>query len=149
MIESFTTLMKSVAPSAATEVVLIAIASAFAGSIYATAKGTHRPFIQFVPTREARDAWYSGAFLLETVPSVLYILMRHGHDPEEALVRAVNDTKDNDTVAAIVGAALGALYGQDAWPARWVENLAGRTGADDDGAAFRLLDAACGRWAVA
>ena len=28
-------------------------------------------------------------------------------DPEEALVRAVNDTKDNDTIAAIVGAAVG------------------------------------------
>jgi ADP-ribosylglycohydrolase len=43
------------------------------------------------------------------VPTVIYILMRHGHDPEEAIVRAVNDTKDNDTVAAIVGAAVGAL----------------------------------------
>ena len=49
----------------------------------------------------ACDSWYSGAYLLETVPSVLYILERHGHDPEEAIVRAVNDTKDNDTVAAI------------------------------------------------
>jgi len=38
-----------------------------------------------------------GAFLLETVPSVIYILMRHGNDPEESIVRAVNDTKDNDT----------------------------------------------------
>ena len=32
--------------------------------------------------REACDAWYSGAYLLETLPSVLYILMRHGHDPQ-------------------------------------------------------------------
>ena len=61
---------------------------------------------------DAGDSWYSGAYLLETVPSVVYILMRHGHDPEEAIVRAVNDTKDNDTVAAIVGAAVGALHGR-------------------------------------
>ena len=46
--------------------------------------------------------------VMETIPSVLYILARHGNDPEEAIVRAVNDTRDNDTVAAIVGAAVGA-----------------------------------------
>jgi ADP-ribosylglycohydrolase len=55
--------------------------------------------------------WYSGAFLLETVPSVLYILERHGNDPEEAIIRAVNDTRDNKTVAAIVGAAVEAPHG--------------------------------------
>ena len=60
---------------------------------------------------DACDAWYPGAYLLETVPSVLYVLARHAGDPEEAIVRAVNDTKDNDTVAAIVGAAVGALHG--------------------------------------
>jgi ADP-ribosylglycohydrolase len=49
--------------------------------------------------------------LLETVSTVLHILMRHAGDPEEAIIRAVNDTKDNDTIAAIVGAAVGALHG--------------------------------------
>jgi ADP-ribosylglycohydrolase len=34
---------------------------------------------------DACDRWYSGAFLLETVPSVLYILMCHASDPEEAI----------------------------------------------------------------
>jgi ADP-ribosylglycohydrolase len=52
---------------------------------------------------DACEGWYSGAYLLETVPSVLYILARHAHEPKEAIVRAVNDTKDNDTIAAIVG----------------------------------------------
>ena len=61
---------------------------------------------------DAGDSWHSGAYLLETVPSVVYILMRHGNDPEEAIVRAVNDSKDNDTVAAIVGAAVGAVHGR-------------------------------------
>ena len=99
--------------------------------------------------RDAGRRWYSGAYLLETVPSVLYVLMRHGEDPEEAIVRAVNDTKDNDTVAAIVGAAAGALHGRSRLPGRWVENLLGRTRAHDDGEAFRLLDAACARWVPA
>lgn len=96
-------------------------------------------------TREACDAWYSGAYLLETVPSVLWILAHHGHDAEEAIVRAVNDTKDNDTVAAIVGAAVGALHGADALPKRWQLGLLGRTTADDDGRVFRLIETAIRR----
>jgi ADP-ribosylglycohydrolase len=96
-------------------------------------------------TREACDAWYSGAYLLETVPSVLWILANHAHDPEEAIVRAVNDTKDNDTVAAIVGAAVGALHGRQALPDRWQMGLLGRTTASDDGRVFRLIEAAVRR----
>ena len=91
---------------------------------------------------EACNNWYSGAYLLETVPSVIYILMRHGHDMEEALIRAVNDTQDNDTIAAIVGAAVGALLGKKAIPERWIEKLSGRTGENDDGRVFTLLDMA-------
>jgi len=93
-------------------------------------------------TLDACESWFSGAFLLETVPCVYYILMRHAHDPEEAIVRAVNDTRDNDTIAAIVGAAVGALHGERAFPRRWREGLLGRLGADDDGAVFDLLDGA-------
>jgi len=80
-----------------------------------------------------------GAFLLETVPSVIYILMRHGNDPEESIVRAVNDTKDNDTIAAIVGAAVGALHGKKAIPERWVCNLSGRTTERDNGKVLELI----------
>ena len=73
---------------------------------------------------------------------MLWILARHLHDPEEAIVRAVNDTQDNDTVAAIVGAAVGALHGAAALPARWRMGLLGRTQAADDGRVFRLVEAA-------
>ncbi len=95
---------------------------------------------------EAGKGWYSGAFLLETMPSVIYILMRHADDPEEAIVRAVNDTKDNDTIAAIVGAAVGALHGKKGLPPRWVEDLSGRTTDSDDGRVFKLLVAAQENW---
>lgn len=96
-------------------------------------------------TRDACDAWHSGAYLLETVPSVLWILARHAHDPEEAIVRAVNDTHDNDTIAAIVGAAVGALHGANALPAHWRQGLIGRTQGGDDGQVFRLVEAAVRR----
>jgi ADP-ribosyl-[dinitrogen reductase] hydrolase len=95
---------------------------------------------------EATHRWYSGAYLLETVPSVIYILMCHGENLEETIVRAVNDTKDNDTIAAIVGAAVGALHGKKVIPERWVRNLSGRTTDRDDGRVFELLKQAKGLW---
>jgi ADP-ribosylglycohydrolase len=95
---------------------------------------------------EACHPWYSGAYLLETVPSVLYILARCAHDPEEAIVRAVNDTKDNDTIAAIVGAVVGALHGRSGLPRRWLDGLLGRIGEDDEGRVFELIGAAREIW---
>ena len=90
------------------------------GGAFVGWKGTLSSFVaEHVPqalahrltTRDACDEWYSGAFLLETVPSGLYVLSKHASDPEEAIIRAVNDTVDNDTVGAVVGAAMGALHG--------------------------------------
>lgn len=82
---------------------------------------------------DAGNRWYSGAFLLETVPSVLFLLERYRDDPEECLLRAVNDHWDNDTIAAIVGAFLGALHGAEAFLGRWHAGLLGRTTTNDDG----------------
>ncbi len=95
---------------------------------------------------EACDSWYSGAYLLETVPSVIYILMKHGDDPEEAVIRAVNDTKDSDTIGAIVGSVVGALHGKKKIPDRWISDLSGRTRKDDDGRIFELLEEAERVW---
>ena len=99
-----------------------------------------------IPIRKACLSWYSGAYLLETVPSVIYILMKHGNNLEEAIVRAVNDTKDNDTIGAIVGAAVGALHGRNIIPERWISKLPGRTSYGDDGRVFELLTEARKIW---
>ena len=95
----------------------------------------------------AGNSWYSGAYVLETVASVLFILARHGAHPEEAIVRAVNDTRDNDTIASIVGAVVGALHGVDALPPRWIRGLTGRTMANDDGRIQDLTRRAVERFA--
>jgi ADP-ribosyl-[dinitrogen reductase] hydrolase len=100
-----------------------------------------------LPTLEACEGWYSGAYLLETVPSVLYILMRHAGSFEEAVVRAVNDTRDNDTVAAIVGALAGALHGRRGIPRQWLARHSGRTGEQDDGRISLILGRARARFA--
>lgn len=99
------------------------------------------------PVQQAQETWHSGAYLMETVPTVLHVLARHGSDPEEAIVRAVNDTKDNDTVAAIVGAAVGALHGDEALPERWRRGHSGRVIADrDEPNLFNLIDDAVARF---
>lgn len=120
---------------------------AYEGPVWRLVDGLVRETLgEDLSTLEALDRWYSGAFLLETMPSVLYVLARHGDDAEEAIVRAVNDTRDNDTVAAIVGAAVGALHGRRGLPKRWVEGLLGRTREDDEGRVFELVEAARLRW---
>lgn len=88
---------------------------------------------------EACDEWHSGASLFETLPSVLYILMIHANSAQEAIVRAVNDTKDNDTIAAIVGAAVGALHGSKVLPEDWVDGLVGKTRMGDEGNIFKVI----------
>jgi hypothetical protein len=93
-------------------------------------------------TFTACEKFHSAAYLLETVPCVLWILERHAADPEEAIVRAVNDTYDNDTIASIVGAAVGALHGTLHLPRRWRNGLTGRTMLADDGRMQDLLEEA-------
>jgi ADP-ribosyl-[dinitrogen reductase] hydrolase len=95
-----------------------------------------------VAVEEAAGGWFSGAYLLETVPCALLALALHAGDAEEAIVRAVNDTYDNDTVAAIVGATVGALHGEGSLPRRWRDGLLGRTREADDGRVQALLDEA-------
>ncbi|TNF22653.1 MAG: hypothetical protein EP329_28350 [Deltaproteobacteria bacterium] len=69
--------------------------------------------------------YWSGAFLLETVPMTLAILELHAAEPREALLAAVNGTLDNDTIAGLVGAAVGALHGLDALPREWRDGHCG------------------------
>ncbi|MGE5359809.1 MAG: ADP-ribosylglycohydrolase family protein [Bacteroidales bacterium] len=99
-----------------------------------------------LPAVMACNRWYSAAFLMETVPSVLYILGRHGANAEEAIVRAVNDTFDNDTTGAIVGAAVGALHGASALPRRWIDGLSGKTSDCDDGRLQELIAQVKTKW---
>jgi ADP-ribosyl-[dinitrogen reductase] hydrolase len=82
----------------------------------------------------------SGAYLLETVPISLYILLKNLYNPQNAMIEAVNYTKDNDTIAAIVGAAIGALYGRTIFKDSWITQLSGRIREKDDGTIFRLIE---------
>ena len=74
----------------------------------------------------------SAADCLQTIPAVLYVLMNHADNYESAVIAAVNDTKDNDTIASIVGAILGALHGRAVIPERWIEGITSSSIAGSD-----------------
>ncbi len=64
----------------------------------------------------AMMGWGSGPYVLEMVPNFLYILERHGREPQAALEMAVTDTIEPQSLGSLVGAALGALHGpQPGW----------------------------------
>ncbi len=83
-------------------------------------------FQKGVPLRDAcsLNGFGSRADCVQTVPACLYVLMCHADSFESAIIAAVNDTKDNDTVAAIIGALLGALHGRQAIRPKWVDGIA-------------------------
>jgi poly(ADP-ribose) glycohydrolase ARH3 len=82
----------------------------------------------------------TGVASAESVPAAIFTALRHGADPEEALVRAVGLGGDTDTIAAMTGALMGALHGRDHFPRRWFDTLEnGRHGRDEIILAARRL----------
>lgn len=96
----------------------------------------------------------SRADILQTVPAVLYILMHHADSFESAVIAAVNETKDNDTIAAIVGAIVGALHGRDRVRQKWIDGIRSKslgvenlTLLDDQEVVIRMASQAARRFA--
>ncbi len=82
----------------------------------------------------------SGAFLMETVPIALFIILNNINEPRRAIIESVNYTRDNDTIASIVGAAIGALHGKKFLDEDWIENLSGCVKGDDYGTVQRMIE---------
>ncbi|MEM6531764.1 MAG: ADP-ribosylglycohydrolase family protein [Myxococcota bacterium] len=72
--------------------------------------------------RRYRELPRSG-YVVDTLAAATAEFLRHGHDPSLAISEAVNNGGDTDTIAAIVGAWVGALHGAHALPEDWVECL--------------------------
>ena len=60
--------------------------------------------------------------VINTLSNSLY-WAQNSSSLEEAIINAVNHGGDADTIAAITGSLVGALYGYEAIPTRWVEQL--------------------------
>jgi ADP-ribosylglycohydrolase len=60
---------------------------------------------------EAVSEWGSSAYLLEMMPTLLYLLECYGHQPKVALELATQGPHASPLLAALAGATLGALHG--------------------------------------
>ena len=58
------------------------------------------------------------------------------------MLRSTSAAEPSRQVCPVLGAAVGALHGASALPARWPNGLLGRTEFDDDGRVFELIDRA-------
>jgi poly(ADP-ribose) glycohydrolase ARH3 len=73
----------------------------------------------------------NGVRAVEAVAAALWAFLRYGGEPEECIVRAVGLGGDTDTIAAMAGAAAGALHGDQWIPRNWFDNIEnGRHGRD-------------------
>lgn len=62
-------------------------------------------------------------FIVDTLPAVAFCWLRHREDPRAAITAAIRLGGDTDTVAAIVGALLGAQLGARRLPAEWIAGV--------------------------
>ncbi|MGC8730624.1 MAG: ADP-ribosylglycohydrolase family protein [Candidatus Micrarchaeia archaeon] len=95
-----------------------------------------------MPIENLSIAIGSGAYLLETVPISLYIILKYLDNPIEGILNAINNTKDNDTIGAIVSTSFGAFYGTKVFKSEWIAGLSGRINENDDGTIFKLIEKA-------
>jgi ADP-ribosylglycohydrolase len=66
---------------------------------------------------------WEAVFTMEMIPAALGICKIVGNDGRQAIVGATNLGRDADTIVAITGEMIGALYGVDALPSDWVEKV--------------------------
>jgi ADP-ribosyl-[dinitrogen reductase] hydrolase len=80
---------------------------------------------------EINNRYWSGAYVLESLPQAFYCFLRSPADFRETLLQAVNCSRDADTVAAIAGNLSGTLNGVRAIPQPYLDDLEFRQDLDD------------------
>ena len=75
------------------------------------------------PTAEAAGLLGTSGFVLHTVPFAAYCLLCYGNDPLPALTEAISAGGDTDSFGAILGAWLGAHYGEGGLPSDLLDRI--------------------------
>lgn len=81
----------------------------------------------------------TSGYVIDSLQTALYDALR-SDDAEEAIVTAVNRGGDTDTIGAITGAVVGARFGADALPDRWLDALDARDELEDLSQELLALD---------
>jgi ADP-ribosyl-[dinitrogen reductase] hydrolase len=74
-------------------------------------------------TDEAAQSCGTSGFVLQSVAFATFGFIRYGSDPVLALTEVIGAGGDTDSIAAILGAWLGALHGAAALPQRLIERI--------------------------
>ena len=75
------------------------------------------------PTSEAAEQLKTTGYVVHTVPFALYCYLRYGDTPLLALQECIGAGGDTDSIAAILGAWLGARHGEPGLPAHLIAEL--------------------------
>jgi ADP-ribosylglycohydrolase len=112
------------APSDSLEVLVVAAAAAVEQQALRAAISTAARLASEGRTlEEAVPELGNTGFVVHTVAIATFCFLRHGSDPEAAIVSAIRAGGDTDSNAAIVGAWVGALHGELGLPKRLIDNL--------------------------
>jgi ADP-ribosyl-[dinitrogen reductase] hydrolase len=74
-------------------------------------------------TAEAANVLKCTGFILHTAPFATFCFLRYGNDPLLAFTEAISAGGDTDSIAAILGAWLGALHGEGGLPEHLIRRL--------------------------
>jgi ADP-ribosyl-[dinitrogen reductase] hydrolase len=74
------------------------------------------------PDRLDPDTLASSGFVIDTLQTALFHGLR-ADTAERGIIMAVNEGDDTDTVGAVTGAIVGARFGQQALPERWIAEI--------------------------
>jgi ADP-ribosyl-[dinitrogen reductase] hydrolase len=86
------------------------------------------------------DHLKSGGYVVDTLTASLWCAW-HAESFEEAVLRAVNLGEDTDTTGCVTGGLVGAYYGYDAIPEKWISAVKGDGSRPDiDNLIERFLD---------
>jgi ADP-ribosylglycohydrolase len=72
----------------------------------------------------------------EALATAVLCVVLYADDPRSALARAAATSGDSDSIAALAGAMIGAVYGVAGWPDEWLERIEYRAELDSVSAAF-------------
>jgi hypothetical protein len=84
------------------------------------------PFIKWL---DDPDDWVVGprfstaCYVEDSIPAVVYLALKYHDDPENALIANTNLGGDNAARGAVLGALMGACYGIEKFPQRWIDGL--------------------------
>ena len=92
-------------------------------SLRAAIEGAGELAAQCADTPKAAEELKTSGFILHTIPFAVFCFLRYGNEPLRALGEPIRAGGDTDSIAAILGAWLGALHGMAGLPVQLLAKI--------------------------